>query len=89
MTRDELLKHAAEAVNTHGEHGAPEVSFPKVAALWTAYYGKPFAPHDVAVMLALLKVARIASTPAHADNWVDLAGYAACGAECVLKEDTL
>ena len=38
-------------------------------------------PHDVAAMLALLKIARIASGHAKADNWVDLAGYAACGGE--------
>ena len=31
--------------------------------------------------MALLKIARIASSPAKEDNWVDLAGYAANGAE--------
>lgn len=38
-------------------------------------------PYDVAAMLALLKIARIASGHSKADNWVDLAGYAACGGE--------
>lgn len=38
-------------------------------------------PEDVAAMMALLKIARIASGHAKADNWVDLAGYAACGGE--------
>jgi predicted membrane channel-forming protein YqfA (hemolysin III family) len=37
--------------------------------------------HLGAAMLALLKIARIASGHAKADNWVDLAGYAACGGE--------
>ena len=32
-------------------------------------------------MLALLKIARIATGHAKEDNWVDLAGYAACGGE--------
>ena len=32
-------------------------------------------------MLALLKIARIRSGNGKEDNWVDLAGYAACGAE--------
>lgn len=36
---------------------------------------------DVAAMLVLLKVARIGSGNAKADNWVDIAGYAACGGE--------
>ena len=39
------------------------------------------APKDVAAMMALLKIARIASGTAKPDNWVDLAGYAACGGE--------
>lgn len=38
-------------------------------------------PYDVAAMLALLKIARIASGHAKEDNWIDLAGYAACGGE--------
>jgi hypothetical protein len=42
-------------------------------------------------MMALLKVARIATGHGKADNWVDLAGYAACGGELELntknKED--
>ena len=31
--------------------------------------------------IALLKIARIASGHAKMDNWIDLAGYAACGGE--------
>lgn len=40
-------------------------------------------PYDGAVINALLKISRIAVSPAHRDNWVDLAGYAAIGWECV------
>ena len=32
-------------------------------------------------MCAQIKLARLKSNAAHADNWVDLAGYAACGGE--------
>ena len=32
-------------------------------------------------MLALMKIGRISSGHAKPDNWVDLAGYAACGGE--------
>jgi hypothetical protein len=31
--------------------------------------------------MALLKLARVRVNPGHVDNWLDLAGYAACGAE--------
>lgn len=38
-------------------------------------------PEDVAALLGLLKIARIATGHGKSDNWVDLAGYAACGGE--------
>lgn len=36
-------------------------------------------PQDVACMMILLKVARIKSGHHKDDNWIDIAGYAACG----------
>lgn len=38
-------------------------------------------PEDVAVMMALLKIARIDTGHGKADNWVDGCGYLACGGE--------
>jgi hypothetical protein len=68
-------------------YGGPEKSFTTIAALWSAYLGIPLKPHDVAAMQALVKLARIrGSRGEHRDSWVDLAGYAACGAECVTEE---
>lgn len=37
--------------------------------------------HDVGMMMCLLKIARIASGQTNTDNYVDLAGYAACAGE--------
>jgi len=37
---------------------------------------------DVAVMMMLLKISRISWSPQKEDHWVDIAGYAACGAQC-------
>lgn len=42
---------------------------------------------DVAAMMGLLKVARIA-TGSSPDSFVDLAGYAACAGEIATKEDS-
>jgi hypothetical protein len=39
--------------------------------------------YEVEQVLALLKIARLRGNPRHDENWVDLAGYAACGAELV------
>lgn len=43
--------------------------------------GTKFNAIDVAMMMALLKIARIRTGTATDDSYVDLAGYAACGAE--------
>lgn len=83
ITRAGVL-HAAEKIVTRDRqatHGKPEDSFAQIAQLWSAYLGVPVQPHDVAALMALLKLARIRENPKHADNWIDLAGYAACGAE--------
>jgi len=85
MTRDEILDKAKQMVSGDREqdYGSPEHNFLRIANLWNSYMiGKPYIePKDVAAMLALLKIARIASGHAKEDNWVDLAGYAACGGE--------
>ena len=73
------------------DYGTPEDSFRVIGELWETYIkekcvGDPAAeacivPEDVAALLALLKIARIATGHGKSDNWVDLAGYAACGGE--------
>ena len=83
MKRAEILATAAKCVSGDREqdYGSPESNFDRIAHFWTAYAGYPFDAKDVAAMLALLKIARIASGHAKEDNWIDLAGYAACGGE--------
>lgn len=43
---------------------------------------RPLTAHDVAVMMCLLKIARLKSGSHNPDNYVDLAGYAGVAAEC-------
>ena len=38
-------------------------------------------PHDIAVIQVMVKLSRLTHTPVKRDSWVDVAGYAACGAE--------
>ena len=92
-TRIEILESAKSCVcgDWEQDYGSPENSFNTIAGLWNAYLnGCPaetvnaqvlLEAKDVAAMLALLKIARIASGHAKQDNWVGLAGYAACGGE--------
>lgn len=68
-------------------HGDAEDNFRQIAAYWALYKGTPFSPLDVAAMMALVKIARMATSPNHLDNWDDLAGYAVCGAGIVDKQN--
>lgn len=90
MTREEILKEALRCVTGEREqqYGSPEDSFMAIAELWTVYLEHGCVedngavllhPEDVAAMMALLKIARICTGKYKGDNWVDLAGYAACG----------
>lgn len=69
-------------VNGDREHdyGTPEDNFKTIAGLWSAYLGKEISSLDVAMLMALMKIARI-KAGTKPDSFVDLAGYAACGAE--------
>ena len=90
MTRDEILAGARQAVmvDRAATHGEAEQSFALIAALWSALLGVDIAPHQVALMLAQLKAARAWGNPGHGDNWVDLAGYAACGGEIARRSSS-
>ena len=83
MKRADILEQAKKCVcgDREQDYGSPENNFGIIAQLWTVYMDTLFTSKDVAAMLALLKIARIRSGNAKADNWIDLAGYAACGGE--------
>ena len=82
-TRGNLLDVAKAYItkDRQADHGDAEDNFSRIAQYWSVHLGTPVKAHDVAVMMALLKVARIKQNPNHIDNWVDGAGYFACGGE--------
>jgi Domain of unknown function (DUF6378) len=90
--RSQLLAEADEIVNKdrNSVYGNPEDNFKDIAQLWAAYKGVSFTSMDVVVMNMLIKVARLKKTPGYHDGLVDIAGYAACGADIqanMLKRD--
>jgi hypothetical protein len=98
MTREDILNRARECVCGERQHdyGTPENSFKVIARFWTAYLAAThpeleicsdfISTKDVAMMMALLKIARAAKGD-KADNYIDLAGYAACAGE-MLPDDS-
>jgi hypothetical protein len=63
------------STDRQAQYGAPEDNLGRIAALWSAYLGKDLDAHDVAVMMALVKVGRIASGVTVPDNYVDAVAY--------------
>ena len=83
MTPQEILQEAATIVGERGgSYGEYEKSLSEIAVYWRMYLmvkgdKTDLGPRDVAMMMVLLKLARVKSSPKHSDNYVDIAGYAA------------
>lgn len=88
MTKEEILDKAKEIVtgDRQNAYGEVEDNFGRIARLWTEYLNEgntsiELDAEDVACMMILLKIARIKSGHHKDDNWIDIAGYSACGGE--------
>lgn len=90
-TRESILADAKRCVcgDRDQDYGSPENSFAVIGKLWGIYLEEKclrdgritILPEDTAALMCLFKTARVATGHGKADNWVDLAGYAACGGE--------
>lgn len=67
-------------------YGKPSKNLDCIAKMWTAYLesigGRELENKDVAIMMVLLKAARLANDPNHLDSVVDICGYAALVERC-------
>lgn len=87
--RTDLLAEANVLVNgdRNGDYGPPSEDFGRTARMWSAYLGIPVAARDVAALLIMVKLSRLVESPTKRDHWTDIAGYAACGWDCVVAEE--
>lgn len=90
MNRKEILNKAIECVTGQRtqDYGEPENNFQIVADFWN-YYAKvrfgmngQIKAQDVSNMMILLKMARAINGDC-VDNYIDIAGYAACAGEII------
>lgn len=83
-TREGILNAAKQCVCTDrgNQYGQPENNFGLIAGFWNNYLRAVMknpdmrdvlGPDDVAVMMMLLKIARIATGEPKEDNWIDAA----------------
>ena len=83
MNRADILDAAKQCVTVDraATHGEAENLFGLISAYWSAHLDHAVAPHDVAVMMTLMKLARMKANPQHVDSAVDAAGYSALAGE--------
>lgn len=79
--RAAILREAEQAVmrDRAATHGRLEDTFGHIARVWSARIGVTITPAQVCILLMDLKGARAWGNSSHRDNWIDMAGYAACG----------
>jgi hypothetical protein len=95
-----MLSTASKTVVEKSEtYGRPYANHKRIADLWKSYLdgsihnrfgtdGSPhIGPHDVAIMMMLVKISRLENDPRSVDSWMDLAGYAAVGMSIIEEEE--
>ena len=82
MNRGEILQEAARltAKDRQNIYGDPRNNHVRIADLWTTYLEHQITPQQVAICMALVKIARLMETETE-DSFVDLAAYAAIAGE--------
>ena len=82
MICQDILKEAKELVagDRQEDYGDKLKNHENIAKLWSAYLDKKVTPHDVAICMSLVKIARLKHAHKR-DSYVDLAAYAAIAGE--------
>lgn len=62
-------------------YGSPLENHSRIAQLWSVVLKREVQPYEVAICMALVKVARLVESPEHRDSYVDAAGYIGIAAE--------
>jgi hypothetical protein len=87
MNRGDILQEAARltAKDRQNIYGDPKTNHRRIADLWTTYLEHEITPQQVAICMALVKVARLMQTETE-DSFVDLAAYAAIAGEIATNQ---
>ena len=100
MKAAEMLHAAADLVGGQRaeDYGDKLINHERIAALWNMWLsernwnshaeredlGLQVGAYDVAMMMLLVKVARLMNSPGHQDSHIDIAGYASIMEEIVI-----
>ena len=89
--RSEILRRADEAVSKarNTSYGEPQDDLASTSEHWDSYSTRITQVRGLPLLrpMILLKISRLAHSPGEMDHWVDIAGYAAIGAEIAGEEE--
>lgn len=89
MNRSDILAQADELITETraAQHGDASKQFHKIADRFSNILGVDVSAEEAILMMIDLKIVRTLHSPRRADNWRDIIGYAALGAEIAGAED--
>lgn len=83
----DLLTNAADTIAERSRtHGHYDLTMLRTSKLWSDYLERDIDPMDVAICMALVKLARIMETRSHDDNFLDAIAYMAIAGELAVKD---
>lgn len=89
MNAGEFLTEARATIEDRGmDYGHPTDNMSRTASLWSAYLEMPVTDYQVAMCLALVKVARSMET-SKVDNYIDGSAYFAISGQLRVQENDL
>ena len=88
MKSNQILNQASVLVQGQREkdYGDKTENHSNIARLWSAYLDIPIQAHDVAILMALLKIARTKLGAVSKDTYTDMSAYSAIAGEIKFKE---
>ena len=89
MKASDYLNEAKAIIEDRGmDYGHPSDNMQRTARLWSAYLEMPISDYQVAMCLAMVKIARSMETP-KVDNFIDGAAYFAISGQLATEENEL
>jgi hypothetical protein len=89
MNARDYLNEARATIQDRGlDYGHPSDNMARTAALWSSYLEMPITDYQVAICMALVKIARSMET-GKTDTYVDLCAYTAIAAQLHTQENDL
>jgi hypothetical protein len=89
MNARDYLNEARATIQDRGlDYGHPSDNMQRTASLWSAYLEMPVTDYQVAMCMALVKIARSMET-AKSDTYIDLVEYCSIAGQLHTEENDL